>query len=72
LEASGELLQRRAEQARSWMWSETAESLLAALREDQSLRQRIPELEREVMAGRLPATVAARQLLDLFLGGGRD
>ncbi|MEW8043666.1 MAG: methylmalonyl Co-A mutase-associated GTPase MeaB [Candidatus Sedimenticola endophacoides] len=66
LEASGELLQRRAEQARSWMWSETAESLLAAL------RQRIPELEREVMAGRLPATVAARQLLDLFLGGGRD
>ncbi|MEW8021117.1 MAG: methylmalonyl Co-A mutase-associated GTPase MeaB, partial [gamma proteobacterium symbiont of Phacoides pectinatus] len=66
LEASGELLQRRAEQARSWMWSETAESLLAAL------RQRISELEREVMAGRLPATVAARQLLDLFLGGGRD
>ncbi|WXG53146.1 MAG: methylmalonyl Co-A mutase-associated GTPase MeaB [Candidatus Sedimenticola sp. (ex Thyasira tokunagai)] len=32
LTASGELTERRAEQARSWMWSETADSLLTSLR----------------------------------------
>ncbi len=67
LTASGELARRRAQQARAWMWSETAESLLAALREDEGLRQRIPELERAVMEGRIPATLAAAELLDFFL-----
>ena len=67
LSDSGELTERRAEQAKSWMWAETAANLLSALREDQGLEQRIPELERAVMEGRLPATLAAAELLKVFL-----
>ncbi|MES9938635.1 MAG: methylmalonyl Co-A mutase-associated GTPase MeaB [Sedimenticola sp.] len=64
---SGELEERRASQAKAWMWSETAESLISALRDDDGLKQRIPELEQAVMEGRLPATLAAAELLELFL-----
>ncbi|OOZ37883.1 methylmalonyl Co-A mutase-associated GTPase MeaB [Solemya velesiana gill symbiont] len=64
---SGELEERRATQAKAWMWSETAENLVAVLRDDDCLKQRIPKLEREVMEGRIPATLAAAELLELFL-----
>lgn len=66
-EASGELLERRSAQARDWMWSELGESLLAALQSDPRVREQIPKLEAEASAGRIPPTVAARQLLNLFL-----
>ena len=67
LTESGELEERRAEQAKAWMWSETAESLVTALREDAGLKPRIPELEQAVMEGRMPATLAAAELLRFFL-----
>ncbi|AKH21217.1 methylmalonyl Co-A mutase-associated GTPase MeaB [Sedimenticola thiotaurini] len=67
LTESGELAQRRAQQAKSWMWNETAESLLAALRQDQRVAQLIPRLEQAVVAGSLPPTLAAAQLLEAFL-----
>ena len=66
-EASGELFERRSEQARDWMWSELSDSLLAALQSDPRVREQIPKLEAEASAGRIPPTIAARQLLDLFL-----
>ena len=66
-EASGELLERRSAQARDWMWSELSDSLLAALQSDPRVREQIPILEAEASAGRIPPTIAARQLLDLFL-----
>lgn len=66
-EASGELLERRSAQARDWMWSELSDSLLAALQSDPRVREQIPKLEAEASAGRIPPTIAARQLLDLFL-----
>jgi LAO/AO transport system kinase len=66
-EASGELLERRSAQARDWMWSELSDSLLAALQSDPRVREQIPKLEEEASAGRIPPTIAARQLLDLFL-----
>jgi LAO/AO transport system kinase len=66
-EASGELLERRSAQARDWMWSELNDSLLAALQSDPRVREQIPILEAEASAGRIPPTIAARQLLDLFL-----
>jgi len=69
---SGELDERRARQARSWMWAETAASLLSALREDARLQQQIPELERAVMEGRLPATLAAAELLKAFYRNLKD
>ena len=67
LEASGEFAARRAEQARDWMWSEVSESLALALREDERVRSQVPALEAAVSEGRIPPTVAAKQLLDLFL-----
>jgi len=66
-EASGELKTRRAAQARDWMWSEVSENLLATLQSDPGVRDQIPLLEAAASEGRIPPTIAARQLLELFL-----
>jgi LAO/AO transport system kinase len=67
LSAHSELTARRAAQARAWMWSETSESLLTALKEHPEVRRRLPALENAVTEGRLPPTLAAQQLIDSFL-----
>jgi LAO/AO transport system kinase len=67
LESSGQLMQRRAAQARDWMWSEVSESLIAALQSDAEVRKQIPALEAAVNEGEIPPTIAATQLLDIFL-----
>ncbi len=67
LTASGELDERRADQACRWMWSETGDSLLATLRQDPSVQGLIPQLEQAVASGELPPTLAAARLLKLFL-----
>ena len=63
LTASGELTLLRAEQARAWMWAETAESLIADLKTHPTVTALVPELERAVLAGELPAIVAAQRLI---------
>ncbi len=67
ISSSGELAERRALQAKTWMWSEISESLIAALRNDPITSTRIEQLEQEVVAGTLPATLAAAKLIDIFL-----
>ncbi len=67
LQASGEFGERRSDQARSWMWSETAESLLTTLKENVAVREQIPQLESSVTTGQLPPAVAAAELLKIFL-----
>lgn len=67
LEASGELMERRAAQARDWMWSEVNDSLVAAMQGDPEVRKQIPALEAAASEGRVPPTIAARQLLEVFL-----
>jgi LAO/AO transport system kinase len=67
LEASGELMARRAAQARDWMWSEVNDNLISALQSDPEVRKRIPELETAASEGKIPPVIAARQLLDIFL-----
>lgn len=67
LGASGELKERRANQARDWLWTEVSENLLTALQSDSRLREQIPLLETAASEGRIPPTVAARRLLELFL-----
>jgi LAO/AO transport system kinase len=64
---SGQLATRRAEQARGWMWSEVQDSLLDDLKASAEVRERLPALEADVSAGRLPAAAAARKLLDIYL-----
>ena len=60
------LAKRRAEQARSWMWSEMGESLLTDLRSDPRVKQALPTIEAKVVAGQLPATAAALELVEIF------
>ena len=67
LEASGQFTARRAAQARDWMWSEVNDSLITALQNDPEVRKQIPALESAASEGRIPPTIAARQLLDIFL-----
>ncbi|MBL8202051.1 MAG: methylmalonyl Co-A mutase-associated GTPase MeaB [Chromatiales bacterium] len=64
--ASGDLQANRAAQARRWLWSETAENLVARLREDPVVRQRIHVLEAAVSAGQISPRVAAEQLVARF------
>jgi len=67
LEDTGQFKARRAAQARDWMWSEVNDSLVAALQGDPEVRKQIPALEAAASEGRIPPTIAARQLLDIFL-----
>ncbi len=64
--ASGDLAAKRAAQARQWLWSETAEQLMARLREDPAVRERVQSLEQAVSAGQVSPRVAARQLVMKF------
>ena len=67
LDDSGELAAMRAEQARSWLWSEVQDSLIADLRDRFGSGQLISDLEAAVVEGRMPATTAADQLLEHYL-----
>jgi LAO/AO transport system kinase len=64
--ASGALDERRAEQARAWMWSEVTDTLLDELRGDAAVRTEIDALEHDVSTGRISPAAAARQVLAAF------
>jgi len=72
LRANGEFIGRRTEQAKAWLWSETAQELQSALQNDPRVRGELPALERAVAAGSLPPTSAAQRLLDIFLDRRRN
>jgi len=67
LEKSGQLTARRASQARNWMWSEVEDSLVTALQSDPEVVRQIPALEAAASEGKIPPSIAARQLLEIFL-----
>ncbi len=58
-EQAGDLLARRSEQQRIWMWSEVRERLL----EDLSDRPEVQQLELDVIAGKRSAAAAAETIL---------
>jgi LAO/AO transport system kinase len=66
LDDAGELERRRVEQAREWMWSEVAESLMDSLRHDERVSGLVDRLDAQVTAGEVPPAAAARQILDAF------
>ncbi len=68
VERAGTLAERRAGQARAWLWSELSESLVATLKAHPGVAARLPTVEAEVMAGKVTPTAAARGLLAAFLG----
>lgn len=67
LEASGVWAGRRAEQARAALWQEIGDGLLARFRAAPAVAAGLPDIEREVAAGRQTPAAAARLLLAAFL-----
>lgn len=60
---NGQLAQRRQTQARAWMWQRIETGLRENFNQHPAVRSRIAQIESEVAAGTIPASVAARQLL---------
>mgnify|MGYP001574793649 CR=1 FL=1 len=67
---TGELQQNRKRQARAWMWNETAEVLIADLKNHPQVKSLVPELEQAVIEGKLPPTVAAQRLIEHYKTSG--
>ncbi len=64
--ANGRLGVRRQQQARAWMWERIDAGLKQRFREHPKVREALESTGRAVIEGRLPASTAARQLLELF------
>lgn len=65
-ERSGEFLERRRQQALTWMWDEVHARLAADFRESAAVRAALPQVIDEVTHARVAPSSAARRLLDLF------
>jgi len=61
--ASGGLAARRLQQNKTWMWERIDAGLRAAFRQHPKVRQTLPDVLRQVDAGQLLPSVAARRLL---------
>ena len=68
LSNSGQLADIRAEQARAWMWSETAQILISDLKDHTAIKSLLVELEKAVLKGDIPPTVAAERLISHYKG----
>jgi LAO/AO transport system kinase len=64
--AGGELAARRQHQALAWMWERIDAGLKEAFRHDSGVAGLLPALTKQVAQGELPASTAARKLLDIF------
>ncbi len=68
LQASNQgLAGRRHAQDQAWMWERIDAGLRQRFKTHPQIKAALPALSREVRAGRVAASVAARQLLDLFI-----
>ncbi len=61
--ANGQLTGRRQQQSLSWMWERIDAGLKHAFKHDPAVSALLPSVVAEVASGRLPASVAARNLL---------
>ncbi len=64
--ATGAFDARRAGQNILWMWSQVNERLETAFRTSEAVAALVPDLERQVREGKLPASVAGERLLAAF------
>ena len=64
--ANGRMTLRRQQQAKAWMWERIDAGLKQRFREHPAVRTALTETTQQVLAGWLPASTAARALLDLF------
>jgi LAO/AO transport system kinase len=68
MRASGELAERRRAQQVRWLWQMVRDGLEHQLRGHPAVRAATPELEAAVLAGELTPALAARRVLETFLG----
>ncbi|MFJ9878577.1 methylmalonyl Co-A mutase-associated GTPase MeaB [[Kitasatospora] papulosa] len=68
IESTGRLAAKRREQQVDWTWAMVRDELLDGLRSHPAVRTLTPELEQQVRAGELTATLAAEQILRAFRG----
>jgi LAO/AO transport system kinase len=61
--ANGRLQARRQQQALAWMWERVDAGLKQAFQHHPQVRQLLPQMKSQVLAGTLAASTAARQLL---------
>ncbi|MCC8248697.1 methylmalonyl Co-A mutase-associated GTPase MeaB [Saccharothrix luteola] len=66
LEAAGDLAERRRRQQVDWTWAMVNDQLLTSLRAAPGVRSVVPEVERQVRAGEVTATLAAERILAAF------
>ncbi len=66
LTKTGELQKRREEQQVRWMWSMLNDRLMDDLKSNPKTRDLLPDVEAQVRAGTLTATLAVEQLLKAF------
>jgi LAO/AO transport system kinase len=64
--ANGRFQQRRQQQSRSWMWERIDAGLKQRFRSHPKVSAELAATTQQVLAGELPASTAARALLDLF------
>ena len=72
LTASGEFQSKRQKQRLKWMWQLVQDRLMTDLRSHPKVVARIPQIESDLLAGRLTATLAADEILNTFEGGSRE
>jgi LAO/AO transport system kinase len=58
----GELVAKRRSQQVAWMWSMLEERLFAKLRSDPELKSRLPQIEKQVAAGKLSPMLAVEEI----------
>jgi LAO/AO transport system kinase len=66
IEQSGDLETRRREQTRRWMWTMVDDRVLRAVREHPAVAAEAVRLERELLEGKLTATLGAEAILRAF------
>jgi LAO/AO transport system kinase len=66
LRATGQLAERRRRQNLRWMWSLVEDQLRQAVHTHRAVQTIRDDLERDVLAGNIPAEAAARRILEAF------
>ncbi|HKB55705.1 MAG TPA: methylmalonyl Co-A mutase-associated GTPase MeaB [Ramlibacter sp.] len=71
-QAGGQFAARRRQQTLGWMWERIDAGLKRDFRQHPQVRQMLPDLLKQVADGRLPASTAARRLLQAWHGDQND
>ena len=66
---NGRLNQRREQQSLAWMWERIDAGLKQAFKQHPKVQALLPNIQADVVAGHLPASTAARQLLNAQMNG---